>query len=407
MSTRIAVLTPVSNPIGQDHARSVGLCYVNDAAPGILRRRCGGGFTYLTAQGVRIDDELTIVRIRQLAIPPAYERVWICPKPNGHLQATGYDALGRKQYRYHAQWQAIRSQTKFSRMLEFAGGLPRLRKAVDRELRRDTLDRDRVLATAVRVLDTTLIRVGNDRYTAQHGSYGLTTLQDEHVDIKGAHLYFHFLGKSKQQRELHVDDPVLAKIVRRCRDIPGQRLFQYTDANGGHQSIDSADVNTYLHTLTGQEVTAKDFRTWGGTVHAAVTLARMGPAASATATEHNIVQAIKEVARRLGNKPATSRKYYIHPVVLEAYRDGSLMKFMAPTADPTRPPPRAALKPEEKAVVALLTVAAEKLRKAARTRTTTKPATTRPKPAPAPTPLKRPARPRPEPTRKPATRRAA
>jgi DNA topoisomerase-1 len=414
MSTRIAIAVPVSSPVAQSHARSVGLCYVNDAAPGIIRRRCGGGFIYLTADGVRIADELTIVRIRQLAIPPAYQRVWICPQANGHLQATGYDALGRKQYRYHAQWQAIRSQTKFSRMLEFAAGLPRLRKQVDRELQRDGLDRDRVLATAVRVLDMTLIRVGNDRYTAQHGSYGLTTLQDEHVDIKGAHLHFHFLGKSKQQRQLHVDDPVLAKIVRRCRDIPGQRLFQYTDASGAHQSIDSADVNAYLHALTGQEITAKDFRTWGGTVHAAVTLARMGPATSATKTERNIVQAAKEVATRLGNRPATSRKYYIHPAVLDAYRDGTLMQFMAPTADPMRPPPRAGLKPEEKAVVALLTAAAEKLRKAARTRPaksaaqkTARPKAARPSPVPAPTPLRRPARPRAEPPRKPATRRAA
>ena len=409
MPTRTAEASPASHPPGQDHARLVGLRYVNDAGPGIARRRRGTGFIYLTAEGVRINDELTIVRIQMLAIPPAYERVWICPQANGHLQATGYDAIGRKQYRYHAQWQAIRSQTKFSRMLEFAAGLPRLRKQVDRELRRDTLDRSRVLATAVRVLDTTLIRVGNDRYTAQHGSYGLTTLQDQHVDIRGAHLSFNFLGKSKQQRELHVDDPILAKIVRRCRDLPGQRLFQYTDPNGEIGSLDSADVNTDLHTLTGQEITAKDFRTWGGTVHAAVTLARMGPAASKTQTERNIVQAIKEVATRLGNRPATSRKYYVHPVVLDAYRDGTLMQFMAPTADPARPPPRAALKPEEKAVVALLTATAAKLRKAARS----KPATPAKRPLRAnakPTPIKRPTRPpasRPEPTRKPATRRAA
>lgn len=409
MPTRTAETSPASHPPGQDHARLVGLRYVNDAGPGFARRRRGAGFVYLTAEGVRINDELTIVRIQKLAIPPAYERVWICPQANGHLQATGYDAIGRKQYRYHAQWQAIRSQTKFSRMLGFAAGLPRLRKQVDRELHRDTLDRSRVLATAVRVLDTTLIRVGNDRYTAQHGSYGLTTLQDQHVAIRGGHLAFHFLGKSKQQRELHVDDPLLAKIVRRCRDLPGQRLFQYTDPNGEIGSIDSADVNTFLHTLTGQEVTAKDFRTWGGTVHAAVTLARMGPAASATATERNIVQAIKEVATRLGNRPATSRKYYVHPVVLDAYRDGTLMQFMTPTANPTRPPPRAALKPEEKAVVALLTAAVDKLRKAARARPVT--ATKRPAHANAkPTPVKRTSRPpasRPEPTRRPATRRAA
>lgn len=365
MSTRIAEPTLLQS-LALDHARAVGLRHVNDTGPGISRRRRGTGFFYLAVDGTRITDELTLVRIRALAIPPAYVRVWICPRPDGHLQATGYDAFGRKQYRYHPQWQAVRSTNKFSHMMEFAAALPRLRQRIDRDLRRDALDRQRVLATAVRVLDTTLIRVGNDRYTQQHGSFGLTTLQNRHVDIKGAHLYFHFIGKSKQSRELHVDDPVLARIVKRCRDLPGHRLFEYKDSSGEVQTIDSTDVNDYLHTVTGHELTAKDFRTWGGTVHAATVLARMGPADSATATERNICQAIKEVATRLGNKPATSRKYYIHPAVLDAYRDGTLMRHMQPTADPTRPPPRAGLKAEEKAVLALLGEAANAARKAAR-----------------------------------------
>lgn len=401
MSTRIAEPSSVSHLLlGQDHARSAGLSYVNDAVPGIARRRRGGGFIYLTAEGARIRDQLTIVRIQQLAIPPAYQRVWICAKPNGHLQATGYDAFGRKQYRYHAQWQAIRAQTKFSRMLEFAAALPRLRRQVDAELRRATLDRTRVLATAVRVLETTLIRVGNDRYTAQHGSYGLTTLKDRHVAIRGAHLHFQFLGKSKQQRELHVDDPLLAKIVRRCRDLPGQRLFQYTTTTGELETIDSADVNTYLHTLTGHELTAKDFRTWGGTVHAAITLARIGPADSPTATERNIVQAVKDVAARLGNRPATARKYYIHPAILDAYRDGSIARFMNPAADPLKPPPRAGLKAAEKAVIALLNSVAKKPRE---------PSAPSKRPARAKTraPAKRTPRPPAAATRNPPTRRAA
>ncbi len=339
--------------LAQQHARSVGLHHVHDAAPGIERRRCGGGFIYFGAHGARVRDERTLARIRKLAVPPAYQRVWICADEHGHLQATGFDALGRKQYRYHAQWQQIRSQNKFTHILEFAGALPRLRRQTDRDLRRPSLDRLRVLATAVRVLDGTLIRVGNDRYTKQHGSFGLTTLQNRHVDIRGAHVFFHFMGKSKQRRELHVDDPTLAKILRRCRDLPGQRLFEYLDADAQVLTIGSADVNAHLHALTGRELTAKDFRTWGGTVHAAVSLARLGPASSATATERCIVQAVKEVATRLGNRPATSRKYYIHPAVLDAYRDGSLMNYMRPAAM-TRPPPRAGLNAEEKAVLALL-----------------------------------------------------
>ncbi len=353
MSTKPAEIIAISTHLALEHARAVGLRHVHDDAPGIQRRRRGGGFSYLYPDGSPVRDEPTLARIRKLAIPPAYVRVWICVQDNGHLQATGVDALGRKQYRYHPQWQAVRAQNKFTHLLEFADALPRLRRQTDRDLRRPSLDRERVLATAIRVLDSTLIRVGNDRYTRQHGSFGLTTLQNRHVDIRGAHVFFHFIGKSKQTRELHVDDPVLAKILRRIRDLPGQRLFEYLDAAGEVQTIGSADVNAHLHTLTGHELTAKDFRTWGGTVHAAVTLARMGPAKSATQAERNIVQAVKDVATRLGNRPATSRKYYIHPAILDAYRDGSLMNYMKPAAV-TRPPPRTGLNAEEKAVLALL-----------------------------------------------------
>jgi DNA topoisomerase-1 len=353
MSTKPAEAIAVSVQLAEEHARAVGLCHVHDAAPGIARRRCGGGFVYHRPDGTRVGDERTMARIRGLAIPPAYQGVWICAQANGHLQATGFDALGRKQYRYHAQWQAVRARSKFTHLLDFAGALPRLRQRVDRDLRRASLDRERVLATALRVLDSTLIRVGNDRYTRQHGSFGLTTLRNRHVDIRGAHVFFHFIGKSKQTRALHVDDPVLARILRRCRDLPGHNLFEYLDVAGEVATIGSDDVNVHLHALTGLELTAKDFRTWGGTVHAAVSLARMGPGSSATGTERNIVQAVKDVAARLGNRPATSRKYYIHPAILDAYREGTLMRYMRPAAA-SKPPPRTGLSREEKAVLALL-----------------------------------------------------
>lgn len=336
------------------HAKAAQLRHAMDCEPGIQRRRCGTGFSYRHPDGKRVTDAEILDRIRKLAIPPAYERVWICPHSDGHLQATGFDGAGRKQYRYHPRWQAVRSLTKYTHILEFATALPRLRRRIDRDLRCQGLDIRRVLATAARVLDTTLIRVGNARYTAQHGSYGLTTLQNRHVKIVRDHVDFDFIGKSKQRRKLHVDDPVLAKVIRRCRDLPGHRLFEYIDADGQVQTIDSAHVNDYLQAATGRALTAKDFRTWGGTVHAAVTLVQIGPGTSATATERNIVAAVKAVAARLGNRPATSRKYYVHPAVLDAYRDGTLTDYIDFKPHTDRPPPRGGLLPEEKAVLALL-----------------------------------------------------
>lgn len=340
--------------MGPDHARAVGLCHVNDTGPGITRRRCGAGFTYVGPDGERVADAETLGRIRRLVIPPAYKRVWICVQAHGHLQATGFDAAGRKQYRYHPLWQEIRAQTKFTHLVEFATALPKLRRRVELDLQGAGLGCSRVLATAVRVLDATLIRVGNERYTAQNGSFGLTTLQNRHVKIERGHVSFKFIGKSKQLRQLHVDDPLLAKILRQCRELPGHRLFEYIDDDGQVQAIGSAEVNDYLHAATGRSLTAKDFRTWGGTVHAALTLARMGPPSSPTAADRNIVAAIKEVAVRLGNRPATSRKYYVHPAVLGAYRDGTLGDFLTAAPPPGRTAPRGALLPEERAVLALL-----------------------------------------------------
>lgn len=337
-----------------DHAKAVGLRHVSDDIPGIQRRRCGKGFAYRLPDGARVVDVETLARIRGLVIPPAYTRVWICVRADGHLQATGYDVAGRKQYRYHPRWQAIRAATKYTHLVEFASALPRLRRCVERDLAGDGLVRPRVLATAVRVLDATLIRVGNARYTARHGSYGLTTLQNRHVKIDRGRVSFRFIGKSHQLRQLAVDDPKLARILRRCRELPGHRLFEYIDEAGEIQTIGSADVNDYLQAATGNALTAKDFRTWGGTVHAAVALARMGPPSSPTAAERNIAAAIKEVAARLGNRPATSRKYYVHPAVLDAYRDGTLAEHIPANTPPGRPAPRGGLLPEERAVLALL-----------------------------------------------------
>lgn len=346
-------ITLVDLRLVRDHARAVGLRHVNDTVPGIQRRRCGSGFVYRLPDGARVVDGATLTRIRGLVIPPAYTRVWICVHEDGHLQATGYDVAGRKQYRYHPRWQAIRAATKYGHLIDFASVLPRLRRCIDRDLQAPGLVRERVLATAARILDTTLIRVGNARYTAQNGTYGLTTLQNRHVKIDRGHITFQFVGKSHQRRRLDVDDPQLARILHRCRELPGHRLFEYLDDAGQVQAIDSDDVNAYLHAATGRTLTAKDFRTWGGTVHAAVTLAAMDPPSSPTAAERNIVAAIKSVAARLGNRPATSRKYYVHPAVLDAYRDGTLHDHI-PAVNPGRPAPRGGLSPEEKAVLALL-----------------------------------------------------
>ncbi len=303
-------------------AREAGLRYVNDDLPGIERRSAGKGVSYRDPAGKAVKDRETLARIKRLAIPPAWTDVWICPWPNGHIQATGRDARGRKQYRYHPEWSAVRDGAKFERMIAFGKALPRIRKRVAKDLKRRRLDREKVLAAVVRLLETTLVRVGNEEYAKQNRSFGLTTMRDRHVRISRGRLSFDFRGKSGKRHEIDLHDPRLAEIVRRAQELPGQDLFQYLDDDGEPQKIGSGDVNEYLRQIAGEEFSAKDFRTWAGTVLAAVALRELEKAETKAQTKKNLVQAVEAVAQRLGNTPAVCRKCYIHPVVMESYLDG-------------------------------------------------------------------------------------
>ena len=334
-------------------ARAAGLKYVTDTKPGLRRRRAGRGFRYVDAEGRPARDEATLRRIRALAIPPAWTEVWICPDPDGHLQATGRDDRGRKQYRYHPRWRAVRDETKYGRMIAFARALPALRAAVARDLARPGLPRRKVLATVVRLLETTLIRVGNDEYARANGSFGLTTLRDRHVAVDGRSVQFAFRGKSGIRHTVELEDPRLASIVRRCRDLPGQELFQYVDDDGQVRDVDSGDVNDYLREVTGQDFTAKDFRTWAGTVLAALALEEFEAVDSRAQAKKNVVRAIERVAERLGNTPSVCRKCYVHPAVLDAYLDGTLLETLKRRADAAMAD-LGRLRPEEAAVLALL-----------------------------------------------------
>ena len=305
-------------------AKAAGLRYVRDHEPGVRRVKAGKGFRYLDPDGNVVRDERTLQRIRSLVIPPAWSDVWICRTENGHLQAVGRDAKGRKQYRYHPDYRHQRDQTKYSRMLAFGEALKLIRKRIDEDMQLPGLPRNKVLAAVVQLLETTCMRIGNDEYKEQNDSYGLTTLQDRHVKVDGATMRFKFRGKSGQQQDIKLDDPRLAKIVRRCRDLPGYELFQYVDDAGNVCDITSSDVNEYIREITGEDFTAKDFRTWGGTGWAALILEQLGRCETETDIKKRVVEAIKEVASRLGNRPATCRKYYVHPAILDAYSDGSL-----------------------------------------------------------------------------------
>jgi len=346
----------VSSPRAEEHRRSAsraGLRYVTDGVSGIRRKRVGSGWAYYAPDGVRIEDPSVRKRLNALAIPPAWTQVWICPDPDGHIQATARDARGRKQYRYHPQYREARDRSKFRRMLEFSEVLPRLRERIERDLRADSLSRRQILATVVRLLDRTLIRVGNDEYARENRSYGLTTLRRRHVTVDGAMLRFSFRGKSGVEHTIAVSDPRLAKIVQRCRELPGEELFQYVDGKGRRQLISSDDINAYLREITGSDITAKDFRTWGGTMLAAVELRRMGEAASRRETDRNIVAAIDIVAERLGNTRAVCRKYYVHPALLEAYRMGDTVP-QPPAVRRGRRERGAALRRDEVAVLQFL-----------------------------------------------------
>jgi DNA topoisomerase-1 len=345
------------NGDSHDCARAAGLRYVSDAAPGILRRRRGKAFHYRRADGGPVRDRRTLGRIRALAIPPAWRDVWICSADDGHLQATGRDARQRKQYRYHQRWREVRDETKYGRLTPFAAALPRIRRRVARDLARPGLPRAKVLATVVRLLETTRARIGNEEYARANESFGLTTLRERQVRVHGSKLRFRFRGKSGVEHAIELDDRRLAGIVRRMRDLPGEELFRYVDDDGETRRIESADVNAYLKEISGEDFTSKDFRTWAGTVVAARALYRIGTFETQAEAKRNVVQAIEAVAGALGNTKAVCRKCYIHPEVLECYLDGQLADFMQQDGGE-----RAA----EKAVAALLKARTRRATAAAR-----------------------------------------
>jgi len=303
--------------------------------------------------GAPIRDRAELERIKGLGIPPAWTHVWICPDPLGHIQATGRDAKGRKQYRYHPGWREIRDETKYSRMMAFGRALPRIRARTNQDLARRGLPREKVLATVVRLLEATLIRVGNEEYARSNESFGLTTMRDDHVDVQDSKIHFHFRGKSGVEHTVDVKDRRLAAVVRRSQDLPGQELFQYIDEDGERQTIDSGDVNEYLREITGEDFTAKDFRTWTGTVLAAQALQEFGEFDSEAHAKRNVVAAIESVASRLGNTRAISRKSYVHPAIIEGYMDGSMLQTLKERAEEELEDLKD-LPPEEAAVLVLL-----------------------------------------------------
>jgi DNA topoisomerase-1 len=351
-SRRKVQLTLVTDPV--QSAKVAGLRYVSDDTPGIGRKRAGKGFSYVGIDGKPIRDREVLNRIKSLIIPPAWKQVWICPLSNGHLQATGFDARGRKQYRYHPDWAKIRSKTKFNRMILFSEALPLIRQQTERHLTLPGLPREKVLATVVQLLETTLIRVGNIEYAQENKSYGLTTMRNRHVDISGSTITFKFRGKSGVQHDIKISDRRIAKIVKRCQELPGHELFQYLDEQDQNQTINSEDVNSYLRQITGEEFTAKDFRTWSGTMLAAIELSELVPFESQSEAKKNVTKVIKNVAQQLGNRPATCRKYYVHPAIIDAYLTGTLSSLMQQqdTQHPANSPHE--LQPEELAVINLL-----------------------------------------------------
>ncbi len=338
----------------RDAAESAGLTYVSDEEPGIRRMKSGKGFRYVRSGGGKVDDPAVLKRIRKLAIPPAYTDVWICAKANGHIQATGRDAKGRKQYRYHPGFREVREGTKYEHMMAFAASLPALRAKIAEHMALSGLPREKVLATVVHLLEATLIRVGNEDYAKQNKSYGLTTLRNRHVEVDGAALKFDFKGKSGKVWQLQVKDRRVAKIVRQCQELPGQDLFQYLDENGEKQAVTSADVNLYLKEITGQDITAKDFRTWAGTVLAALALREFETFDSEAGAKKNIRAAIEGVASKLGNTPTICRKCYIHPEIISTYVEGSLLLEVKEQVEAELRDDLGGLKPEEAAVLTLL-----------------------------------------------------
>jgi DNA topoisomerase-1 len=352
MSTASAQPANTSNAADPaESAEQAGLRHVSDQRPGLRRERRGDGFAYFKPNGERVQDEATLERIRKLAIPPAWTEVWICPQASGHLQATGRDARGRKQYRYHPQFREVREGTKYEHMLEFADALPGIRERIAEDMRRRGLPRPKVLATIVHLLETTLIRVGNEDYARANKSFGLTTLRSSHVKVGQEQLRFQFKGKSGKVWQLQVKNRRVATIVRACQELPGQDLFQYLDEDGQLQSVSSGDVNDYLREISGRDITAKDFRTWAGTVLAAVELQACRGADSPQAQQ--LREATARVAARLGNTPTICRKCYVHPEVIAAWQQGELTLPDAGSTDGSGEQ-AGVLRAEEKAVLALL-----------------------------------------------------
>ena len=337
----------------QASAEDAGLRYVTDAGPGITRRRSGKGFRYLGTDGAPITDADRIAWIDGLAIPPAWTDVWICPVKRGHIQATGRDARGRKVYRYHPRWREVRDEAKYGRLIEFARALPRIRRRAERDLRRRGLPREKVLALVVRLLEETLIRVGNDEYARENRSFGLSTLRDRHAQVRGDRIRFTFRGKSGKDHEISIRDRRLARLVKRCQDLPGQELFQYLDADGRRVDVTSGDVNDYLREISGDDFTAKDFRTWAGTVAAAMALQEYTEIDDEAGRNTAVVRAIEEVAERLGNTPTVCRACYVHPEVIERYLDGTMIEALDRRARGVGRGSHA-LKAEEAAVLGLL-----------------------------------------------------
>jgi DNA topoisomerase-1 len=338
----------------REAARASGLRYSTDARPGFTRRRAGRGFTYRDTEGRTIRDRDVVARIRALAIPPAWTDVWICPWPNGHLQATGRDARGRKQYRYHPRWRSDRGIENFGRMVAFAKALPRVRRRCERDLTRRGLPREKVLAAVVRLLEMTLIRVGNDEYARLNRSFGLTTLRGRHARVEGGRVRFRYRGKGGAVHEVGLRDRRLARIIRGCQDLPGQELFAYVDEDGEVRDVSSEDVNEYIREASGGAFTAKDFRTWAGTLLAYRALRALQPEDHAPAARRNVVEAMRRTAARLGNTPAVARGSYVHPAVLEAYLDGSLGGALVDAAEEQEEPPIGSDRSEENAVIRLL-----------------------------------------------------
>lgn len=331
----------------KDAAESAGLRYVSDARPGIHREKAGKGYKYTRADGSKLSESDVLKRIKALATPPAWIDVWICPWADGHIQATGRDAKGRKQYRYHARFREVRESTKYEHVVAFAGALPSIREKVGQHMAK-------VLATVVHLLESTLIRVGNDDYAKQNNSYGLTTLKNRHVAVDGNEVRFRFTGKSGKQWSLRVRDRRIAKIIKACQELPGQELIQYVDEEGNCRDVTSTDVNDYLREITGKDITAKDFRTWAGTVLAAMALNELESFDSAAQAKRNLRAAIEKVSARLGNTPTICRKCYVHPEVLNSYMDGNLVLELKSKAESELRSGMESLKPEEAAVLALL-----------------------------------------------------